>query len=210
MTTEPTAEQPELDRSSSALKNAFELTPNGLTVLLMIMCFVPVVTIFVLWRILPPVLEGKLQAAVSAEGIPSDEYYETEARDEFRPPVPPGRLLVQNLTDEDWEMPNIILNTYYQIYDTEPIKAREVRAFDLDHFITRTGARFQVRYNTLKTVRIFAKLPSRERASFNYSFTESGFPDPFPVPWTKSENQIQPAMTTQASSAIGTGSLVSE
>ena len=174
------AESPALDRSSSALKHAFELTPTGLTLLLMIMCFVPVVTIFVLWRILPPVLEDQLQAAVSAEEIPGPSFYET--RDDLRRAVPPGKLLVQNLTDEDWEMPNIILNTYYQIYDTEPIKAGQVRAFDLDHFITRTGARFQVRYNPLKTVRIFAKLPSKERASFNYSFVDSGFPDPFPVP----------------------------
>lgn len=159
---------------SSELKSSPHLTPVGLTVLLFVMCFVPVVTILQLWRILPPVYEGELKAAVSAQGLPPASFYENHYSE--RPEVPTGQLIVRNLSDQDWTHLNIQINHHYQIYDTEPIKSGQTRLFDLDRFVNRTGARFSLRYNPLRFVRVYARRPTKDRATFEFDFEQNGFP----------------------------------
>lgn len=163
-----------VDRSSSALRITPTLSPRGLSILLCVMCLIPVITIFQLWRILPPVYEGELEAAVSARNLPDAEFYELPF--EERPAVPTGQLLIRNLSDQDWTHLNIQINRHYQIYDTVPIAAGQTREFDLDRFVSRTGARFQLRYNPLEFVRIYARRPTRDRATFEFDFKENGYP----------------------------------
>ncbi len=153
---------------STAFKKSPQLSHRGLTAILVFMCLVPVVTIFALFQFLPPVYEGQLQASVSAAGLPSAEYYAVEYYQ--RPPFTGGELIVNNESDQDWTHLNIQVNRHYQIYDIDPIPAGTSKRFQLDRFLSRTGARFSLRYNELKTVRIYARRPTKDRATFFYEF----------------------------------------
>ena len=167
--------KPKSDLESSAMQASPRLSHRRLTLMLAIMCFVPVVTILTLWQMMPPVHEGQLEASVASVGIPPAAYYETHYSK--RGEVPPGELLVKNESDQDWTHLNIQINRHYQIYDIEPIPAHSERTFRLDRFVSRTGARFQVRYNPLKSVRIYARRPTKDRATFFHEFEGTGSND---------------------------------
>ncbi|MEL7498713.1 MAG: hypothetical protein AAFN77_13985 [Planctomycetota bacterium] len=139
-----------------------------LTSLLGLMVAMPTITIALLWSVLPSVYEGELQASVYAEGTPPAEFYDVPF--EQRPPAEDGVLVIQNNSDVDWTMLNIHINRFYQIYDVEPIPAREERRYKLNKFITRAGARFDLKYNPLKSVLIYARQPNAERATYSYEF----------------------------------------
>ena len=156
------------DRSSSSLKSTPQMTSRALTTMLCLMCLVPIVTIVVLWQMMPPVFEGQLQAAVSTIDLPPAEFYEPHYSE--RPDWTLGELVVRNESDQDWTHLNIQVNRHYQIYDIEPIPAHGERNYKLDRFVSRTGARFQLRYNPLKSVRIYARRPTRDRATFYHDF----------------------------------------
>ena len=132
------------------------------------MCLVPVATILAMWQFLPPVFEGTLEAEVSAEGLPTAEFYSVDYYK--RPPFEGGVLLIHNASDQDWTHLNIQVNTHYQIYDIEPIPARTTVRFNLDRFLSRTGARFSLQYNELRTVRIYARRPTKDRATYFHEF----------------------------------------
>jgi hypothetical protein len=154
---------------SSEQKTSPRLSHRGLTIMLALMCLVPVVTIFVLWKFLPPVIEGELEAHVYAEGLPSAEFYADEYYD--RPPFAGGVLVVENRGDLDWtHLINIQVNRHYQIYDSETFPAHSVKRYELDRFLNRTGARFSLRYNELKSVRIYARRPTKDRATYYREF----------------------------------------
>jgi hypothetical protein len=158
------------EKSTEVAKSP-RLSHRGLTAILVFMCLVPVVTIFGLFQFLPPVFEGQLEASVSAAGLPSAEYYAVEYYQ--RPPFTGGDLIVNNESDQDWTHLNIQVNRHYQIYDTDPIPAGTSKRFQLDRFLSRTGARFSLRYNELKSVRIYARRPTKDRATFYYEFQPS-------------------------------------
>lgn len=144
------------------------LSHRGLTVMLTMMCVIPVVTIAVLWRYLPPVFEGKLEAQVVAEDLPGADFY---AIDYYkRPKVEGGILIVQNKSDQDWTHLNILVNGNYQIYDTEPIPAHGEKRYVLNRFVNRTGARFSLQFNELSRVRIYARRPTKDRATYYHEF----------------------------------------
>lgn len=159
------------DRSSSTLQATPQLTTKGLTAMLCLMCLVPIITILVLWQIMPPVYEGQLEAGVAYENLPPAEFYAPHYSE--RPDWTEGQLVVRNESDQDWTHLNIQVNRHYQIYDIEPIPAHGERKYNLDRFVSRTGARFQLRYNPLKSVRIYARRPTRDRATFSHEFTEN-------------------------------------
>lgn len=154
--------------NSTEVTKSPRLSHRALTSILVLMCLVPVVTIFGLFQFLPPVFEGQLEASVSAEGLPSAEFYAEEYYQ--RPPFKGGDLIVKNEGDQDWTHLNIQVNKHYQIYDTDPIPAGTSKRFQLDRFLSRTGARFSLRYNELKSVRIYARRPTKDRATFYYEF----------------------------------------
>ena len=158
----------DISNSSQYVRGAPTLSSIGLTRLLVAMCLVPVVTIASLFWYMPPVEEGKLEASVSAEGLPATSFYETDRGD--KSVVKDAVLIVNNDSDQDWTHLNIQINKHYQIYEREPIPARESRRYRLDRFITRTGAKFDISINPLKFVRIYARRPTKDRATFVTDF----------------------------------------
>jgi hypothetical protein len=159
---------------SSEQKKLPQLSHRGLTLMLAFMCLIPIGTIAVLWQYMPPVYEGKLEASVYAEDIPNAEFYAVEYYD--RPPVEGGFLVVKNESDQDWTQLNIQVNGNYQIYDTVPILAHDEKRYSLSRFLNRTGARFSLQYNELSRVRIYARRPTKDRATFYHEF-QTHYPD---------------------------------
>jgi len=153
---------------SSLIARSPRLSHQTLTLMLIAMCAVPIFTLTVLWQILPPTEEGVLEARVSTIGLPSAEYY--LVRYDKRPPFEGGELIVTNTSDQEWTHLDIQINGHYNIYDRQPIPARATVQFQLDRFISRSGARFQLQYNQLKSVRIYARRPTRDRATFYHEF----------------------------------------
>lgn len=154
---------------TSEQKKPPRLSHRSLTITLGLMCLIPVVTIFVLWQFLPPVIEGELEAYAYGEGLPSAEFYADHYYE--RPPFEGGVLVVENRGDLDWtHLINIQVNRHYQIYDRETFPAHSVKRYDLDRFLNRTGARFSLRYNELKSVRIYARRPTKDRATYYREF----------------------------------------
>lgn len=153
------------------------LAPRQLRIILAFMCIVPVAIILALFAYMPPVYEGLLEARITATGLPASPYYEDVYYD--RPAIDDGKLVVENLSDQDWTHLNIQVNHHYQIIDKVPIKANSTRVFDLKRFLNRTGARFSVRYNELKYARIYARRPTRDRATYACAF-ENGEPVELP------------------------------
>jgi len=149
------------------------MSPGGLKITLATMLAVPVVIIFALFAYMPKVYEGQLECKITAEGLPSQAFY--EARYDLRPEFGGGHLVVENLSDQDWTHLNIQINHHYQIHDSEPIAAHSKRYFDLERFQNRTGARFKVRYNQLSYARVYARRPTRDRATYACNF-EKGNP----------------------------------
>ena len=153
---------------STELGKSPSLSHRGLTILLIVMCIVPLTTVAAIWQFLPAVYEGQLEARVTAAGLPPAEYYAIDYRQ--REPFKGGEIVVENLADQAWTHLNIQVNRHYQIYDTEPIPAGGKRRFALDRFISRTGARFSLRYNQLQSVRVYARRPTKDRATYFKEF----------------------------------------
>ncbi|MEM9409994.1 MAG: hypothetical protein AAGA30_02705 [Planctomycetota bacterium] len=154
---------------SQALDNAPHLSSSGLTRMLLAMCMVPIVTIATLFWYMPPVHEGELEAGIAAEGLPVASFYEPYL-DEREEISGDAVLILTNESDQDWTHLNIQINKHYQIYEHEPIPAGESRRFRLDRFVSRTGAKFNLRYNPLKFVRVYARRPTKDRATFATDF----------------------------------------
>lgn len=160
-------------QQSSIAKPMATLSPNALRWVLAAMCVTPVVIILALFHYMPPVYEGLLEAKLTATGLPPKVYYEEKYYE--RVGHEGGQLVVENLSDQDWTHLNIQVNKHYQIIDKVPIKAHSVKVFDLDRFVNRTGARFSVQYNELASARIYARRPTRDRATYACEF-EDGQP----------------------------------
>lgn len=153
---------------STAMQRSPQLSSTSLTRLLIAMCLLPIITIMTLWYIMPPVAEGQLQCQFTAKDLPDEDFYAIEywKRDEYNL----GELHVSNLGDQDWTHLNIQVNRAYQIYDREPIPAGTTKVFELNRFVSRAGARFSLRYNELKSARIYARRPKGDRATYYCEF----------------------------------------
>ncbi len=149
------------------VREAPTLSSSGLTRLLVAMCIVPIVTIASLFWYMPPVEDGKLEASISADGLPPASFYQTNRGD--KSVIKDAVLIINNDSEQDWTHLNIQINKHYQIYEKEAIPAGQSRRYRLDRFITRTGAKFDISINPLKSVRIYARRPTKDRATF---FTE--------------------------------------
>ena len=158
---------------SNISKDMPTMSPKALKITLAFMCGVPVVIILALFSYMPKVYEGKLECKITAEGLPSQAFY--QPRYDLRPEFGGGQLVVENLSDQDWTHLNIQINHHYKIHDSEPIAAHSKRYFDLERFVNRTGARFKVRYNELNYARVYARRPTKDRATYACEF-EKGKP----------------------------------
>ena len=133
------------------------------------MCCVPVITIIVLFRILPDVYENELPASVRFEGVPSPAYYDTDVDD--RAPVNQAILVLKNSGDEEWTNMIIRINRYYMAYDKDhPLKPGEERVFELNRFQTNRAVFLDLKYRQIKNVQIYARLPSGARATFDVDY----------------------------------------
>ncbi len=150
------------------------LSDRGLTFLLILMCSAPIIVITAMWWYLPPVHTKQLQARVSSANLPPPENYDIPY--ESRPQLTQeGLLLVTNTGELDWTQYNIQINMQYadsyQIQEhLEPILAGETKSFELSSFVSRSGSTFDLRYNPLRKVRIYARLPTKDRATYFYNF----------------------------------------
>jgi hypothetical protein len=158
------------NQQSSIAKPMATLSPSTLRWILAAMCITPVAIILALFQYMPPVYEGLLEAKITATGLPPKVYYEEKYYERLGHEG--GQLLIENQSDQDWTHLNIQVNKHYQIIDKVPIKARSVKAFDLDRFVNRTGARFSVQYNELASARIYARRPTRDRATYACEFVD--------------------------------------
>ena len=156
------------EMQSTAAHDIPRMTPFGLKITLAFMCLVPVIVILALFAYMPPVYEGELECKITATDLPSQVFY--EQRYDLRPEFGGGKLVIENLSDQDWTHLNIQVNHHYQIHDSKPIPAHTSREFSLERFLNRTGARFKVRYNELNYARVYARRPTRDRATYACNF----------------------------------------
>ena len=156
--------------ASTAVQASPKLSHRGLTIMLALMCIVPTTTVLLLFNYMPAVKEGQLKARFSATGLPDQDFYAVEyyQREEFSG----GELVVSNQEKEEWTHLNIQVNGSYQIYDIEPIPANTTKTYKLEKFISRSGAKFSLRYNELNSARIYARRPGGERATFWCEFSK--------------------------------------
>lgn len=145
------------------------LSRKWLITLLAVMCCVPVITIAVLWQILPPVYEHELPAAVRFEGIPSAAYYEIDVKD--RDPVQKAILVLKNEGDEEWTNMIIRINRTYMAYEKDkPLAPGEEQVFDLNRFQTRRAVFFDLKYHRINNIQVYARLPSGARATYDVDY----------------------------------------
>jgi hypothetical protein len=156
------------NRQSTWQKASPRLSSKTLTGLLIAMAMMPILTIGALWTFLPATFEGELVASVTTDGLPGPEFYQAEYYE--RPEFEGGFLVVHNDSDVDWSHLNIQINWWYQTYDIEPIPAGTKKMFQLSKFVTRFGHNFKLQYNQLKSVRIYARRPGGDRATFYHEF----------------------------------------
>lgn len=165
----PSGESARIGEQSSQLAAAPVLSRRGLTLLLGLMCLVPIVTISIMQLTMPPVRPGELKAEVSLMNVPPANYYDQHS--DLRLPFPTASVVVKNSGDQPWTHVNVRLNRDYQIYQHgDPIKPGESRAYFLDRFVSRTGAQLNVRLTKLKDIEIYARLPDKSRATFEQEF----------------------------------------
>ena len=156
------------DRLSTAQKASPKLSRQMLTRVLIAMMATPVLTILGLWGFMPQVYEGQLEASVYTEGLPISDFYQVPLDE--RPSFQGGFIVVCNDSEDDWTHLKMQINDYYSSFDIEPIEAGTEKRFLLSKFITRWGTEFSVRNVPLKSVRIYARRPGGDRATFGKEF----------------------------------------
>lgn len=141
-----------------------------LTGLLVTMTLIPPLMIVLLWSVLPPVRANQLKAEVSIENDPPASFYKTDFADRvFDPNV---NVVVRNLGDQPWTNVNVRVNRYYNVYDHEyPVLAGDQRSYLLSRFLLR-GVFFDMRYNPIREVLIYARLPDGSRATYWKKFAD--------------------------------------
>ena len=133
------------------------------------MCMVPVITILTLWQIMPPAEEDTLQVNVTRVGVPALEYYFDDIAD--RKDVQQSYIVVKNESENEWSHVFVKVNKNYDIRDDIPIPPDGERSYLLNRFVSRTGARYDLRQLPLRHVRIFAKQEGKgSRATCNIEF----------------------------------------
>jgi hypothetical protein len=137
-----------------------------LTGLLVTVTLIPPTMIVVLWAILPPVKANQLLAEVHVENAPSPSFYLQEFSDRtFDSNV---QIIVKNVGDVPWTNINVRVNRYYNIYDHEhPVRPGDQRAYLLSRFLYR-DVFFDMRYNPVRTVMVYARLPDGSRATYSW------------------------------------------
>ena len=140
------------------------LSARMLTGLLVTMTLIPPLMIVLLWYVLPPVRANQLAAEVHIENEPPASFYAADFADrEFNPNV---NVVVKNIGDQPWTNINVRVNRYFNIYDHEyPVVPGDQRSYLLSRFLSR-GVFFDMRYNPIREVLVYARLPDGSRATY--------------------------------------------
>lgn len=174
-------------KQSSVMRGAPRLSSRTLTMMLALMCTVPGLTIYVLWKVMPPVSVGTLDVTVTRIEVPDIDYYLQPIED--RIDVSNSRVSIRNDSEFSWSHIVIKLNNHYDIKDictcelgceagkcehgNNPLRPGEERSYLLNRFVGRTSAKFDLRQLPLRHVRVFAKqIGKGNRASFDADYPE--------------------------------------
>ncbi len=157
-------------RESSYRRAAPKMSARTLLILLAAMCVLPPTTIAWLWSTLPPIKENQLMADVKIENAPTSDFYlKTLGDRKFDPLV---SVVLKNIGDQPWTNINIRVNHLFNAYDHEqPILPGQERSYLVSRFLAR-GASYDMRYNPILDVLIYARLPDGSRATFVRKFQE--------------------------------------
>lgn len=151
------------------LPEGIRLSSRGLTVLLVLMCAIPVVTVLTLHFTLPSIEAGKLEADIRLSAHPDSDYYDQDIYK--RKFIPEASVVLTNESDEAWQFINVKINNQFFIYDVDQkLKPGEQRRYLLSRFTNREGALFELRAQPVKEVLVFAKVASNKRYSITVNF----------------------------------------
>jgi hypothetical protein len=141
-----------------------------LTGLLVTMTLIPPLMIVLLWSILPPVRANQLEAEVHIENEPPASFYSMDFADrEFNPNV---NVVIKNIGVQPWTNINVRVNRWFNVYDQEyPVLPGDQRSYLLSRFLSR-GVFFDMRYNPIREVLVYARLPDGSRATFWKKFAD--------------------------------------
>ncbi len=156
------------DPPKSLIERAPKLSQQGLVILMIGMALTPIITVFAINSILPPVYQGKLDAKISLQNVPPDSFYQMPLQK--RPELESAVIVVENISDVEWTHFYVRVNRYYDIFDTEPFPPGTARTYRLDRFVARVGAVFDIRYVQVKHVEIYARVPIGARRTYEQNF----------------------------------------
>lgn len=166
------SEEKPAEMTKSHMDMAPRLSPLGLTILLGVMCVIPLATIAWLQVKLPAASTQTLKANVTHRNPLPDSIYEQPLYDRRAPEIAPS-LLVENLGSEQWTKVNVRINKWFEFYYDRPVDPVELngRVEVLLHRCRgKDGTPFDPLRNPVENVRIFARLPSGKRATYVQEF----------------------------------------
>lgn len=144
------------------------LSRKGLVAMLIAMFIIPVATVLTLWYYLPPVSLYALDATVEVVALETAKEFD---RRDPNPKVPEPRLVITNTGDQNWTHMIVEINRRYKVYRTDAVvEPGGTIEFGMDFFQTREGVFFAPGRIPLKHVRIYARLPSRARATYEKEY----------------------------------------
>ena len=136
--------------------------------MLIAMFVVPIATVLTLWYYLPPVSLYQLKASVDLENLETAAQFN---RLDKSMAVKEPRILVKNLGDTEWTHVTVELNSRYKIWRHEStVKPGETLISGLDFFQTREGLFFPPGRIPITKVRVYARLPSGSRATYEVEY----------------------------------------
>jgi hypothetical protein len=149
---------------SSYRAQAPRLTSRHLTILLALMCMTPVVIIALVFWQLPSVKMNQLNAQVKILGGPPDSYYQLPFKERIY--LPELQIAVTNTGEETWTNLYVRINHDFTVFEAGvPFHPGETRDYLVNRFTSKKGAFYDMRYNPIGEVMIYARLPDGSRAT---------------------------------------------
>lgn len=158
----------ELEKPVSHRDKISRLSRSGLVGMLIAMFTIPVATVLTLWFYMPPVSLYELEAEVRLENL--DTAAEFDRRD-MNMVVQEPKIIIKNLGQDEWTHIIVEINKRYKIYRSESsIKPGDTLTSGLDFFQTREGIFFPPGKIKVKHVRVYARIPSGSRATYEIDY----------------------------------------
>ena len=158
--------------SQAPIDLAPRLKPRTLTIMLAVMCCVPVATIAWLWVKLPPASVESLEARIIAANFPPESFYKQTVYEKEKLAIPPT-LAIENIGDQEWTLVFVQINKWYQFSETHnPVKPSPDGRLEipLTYCFGKDGTTFDPTSQPIRHVRIFARLPNNTRGTYSQEF----------------------------------------